>query len=368
MITGLKIRFPLIPRLVRRVSRPHRRLRARQTLAHQSAFAGVLLERLAQEGQLDPVGRTLSIASTVLTRSDVVVAMLADRATGQVRATLKLPLTPDAEWSLARHRHVIMTLHDLPELRPFCSLVPKAIAWGSHAGHPYFVETALQGRPASDLVDQIGLLSDVQQSAARALLLLHTATARRSVIDEATFQRLAGADLQWLTQLAGSWPSSALLLRKLEQLERLLRDRLLGRELPLAWIHGDFWLGNLLVQGPREPLTGVIDWDRAAPQEIPLHDVFHLLVYTRKLVRNSEPGEEVVDYLLPAAFGRQERTLVDTAIAALDLPDSADFLSAMALLYWLRGAAVNLTRYPAFRTDGKWLSKNAFLVLKRGIT
>jgi len=49
------------------------------------------------------------------------------------------------------------------------------------------------------------------------------------------------------------------------------------------------------------------------------------------------------------------------------LPTSGEFFQAITLLYWLRFAATNLSRYPAFQRDSRWLKNNVFLVLKRGI-
>jgi hypothetical protein len=82
--------------------------------------------------------------------------------------------------------------------------------------------------------------------------------------------------------------------------------------------------------------------------------------------RRTELGEEIVSYLLPAAFDKYERTIIKEAMDQLDLPKSPQFFQAITLLYWLRVAAANLSRYPAFQSDSRWLRDNVFLVLKRG--
>jgi len=187
------------------------------------------------------------------------------------------------------------------------------------------------------------------------------------MIDEARFARLAGDDLAFLRRLVVGWPEAVLLRQKLNQLEQLLHSQIAGRELAFSWTHGDFWPGNLLVQPATGVIGGVVDWDRASAEQLPLHDLLHLLAYTRKLQRRSELGEEIVSYLLPAAFDKYERALLKTAIEQLELPTSADFFRAVSLLYWLRFATTNLSRYPAFQRDSRWLKHNVFLVLKRGI-
>jgi aminoglycoside phosphotransferase (APT) family kinase protein len=365
-MSELALHNTFIQRLVRRVRKPWTRYVARKELAGQTEFAEQLVAQLAREGQLGPAGLSARVMSTVRTRSDVIVALVAAGAEAEPRLVLKLPLTPDAERSTIGHRQVVVTLHQIPELRSFCAFVPRAIAWGEQQGRPYYVETALPGVAATDLVRRQAEPVILRQDAARLIRQLHIATLRRQVVDETLFARLVGEELELLRQLAGGWPEAALLRQKLEQLEDLLRQQLAGRELPFSWTHGDFWPGNLLLQPEAASITGIVDWDRAAADQMPLHDLLHLLAYTRKLQRRSELGEEIVAFLLPAAFDRYERSLVKEALDQLDLPANIEFFRAITLLYWLRFAAANLSRYPTFRSDARWLKDNVFLVLKRG--
>src|SRR5215212_5158731 len=106
----------LIQRVMRRVSKPWTRHIARKELGRQAAFAEQLLAQLAHDGQLGPDSDALHITSTVLTRSDVVVAIIGARGQDAPRLVLKLPLTPDAERSTADHRQVVIALHELPDL------------------------------------------------------------------------------------------------------------------------------------------------------------------------------------------------------------------------------------------------------------
>jgi Ser/Thr protein kinase RdoA (MazF antagonist) len=357
----------LLQRVLRRVRKPWTRRIAREELHRQSVFAEQLLAQLARDGQLGPDAESLQITSTVLTRSDVVVALIGARGQAAPRLVLKLPLTPDAQRSTADHRQVVSILHDLPALHAFRAFVPRAVAWGDLQDRPYYVETALPGVGAADLVRRQVEPASMMQDAAHLIGQLHLGTLRHRMVDEALFTRLAGDDLALLRQLVVGWPESVLLRQKLNQLEQLVQSQVAGRELPFAWTHGDFWPGNLLIQPADGVIGGVVDWDRASAEGMPLHDLLHLLAYSRKLQRRSELGEEIVSYLLPAAFGKYERALIKAAIEQLELPTSVDFFRAITLLYWLRFAATNLSRYPAFQRDSRWLKNNVFLVLKRGI-
>lgn len=357
----------LIQRVIRRVRKPWTRHVARKELGRQTALAEQILAQLARDGQLGPDAESLRITSTVLTRSDVLVALIGAPTQAEARLVLKLPLTPDAERSTSDHRQVVVTLHELPALHAFCAFVPRAVAWGDFQGHPYYLETALPGIGAADLVRGHAEPASMLQDAARLIGQLHLGTLQRRIVDDALFARLAGDDLAVLRRLAVGWPEAALMRQKLDQLEARLRSQIAGRELPFSWTHGDFWPGNLLVQPASGVLGGVVDWDRASADQIPLHDLLHLLAYTRKLQRRSELGDEIVSYLLPAAFDKYARSLVKEAIEQLKLPTSGEFFQAITLLYWLRFAATNLSRYPAFQRDSRWLKNNVFLVLKRGI-
>src|SRR5215207_6859984 len=69
----------LIQRVLRRVRKPWTRHVAREELGRQAVFADQLLAQLARDGRLGADAEALQITSTVLTRSDVVVALIGVR-------------------------------------------------------------------------------------------------------------------------------------------------------------------------------------------------------------------------------------------------------------------------------------------------
>jgi hypothetical protein len=240
-------------------------------------------------------------------------------------------------------------------------LVPKTLLWGVYEGHAYHVETALTGYTATENP----LL--VKLSAVESILQLHRITGRQETIDDVLFRRLAGDALVFLSRLAERWPDTQALRARILRAGDRLRRCLLGRSVPLSWIHGDFWAGNLLCTRESGAVSGIVDWDRGASAELPLHDVFHLITYARARERGTALGEEIVACLLPNELDYEDRGLIGRAIERLELPRDPAFLHGAALLYWLRFAISNLTRYPKRRTDGAWLRKNVFLVLEEGL-
>lgn len=355
-----------IQRLLQRVQRPWWRMLERRALERSGALAGRLLAELARNGQGELATQQAHVLASLITRSDVVVLMLGDAVDGVVSSVLKLPLSPDAERSTALHRQVVTTLQSMPMLRSFGALVPRALAWGEFEAQSYYLETAIAGTSASDLVRQRAEPATFKHDAARAIRQLHVGTAQRRVVDTDAFARLAGDDLATLYQLSAGWPEPARMRDALQSIEALLRRKLIGLDLPFGWVHGDYWPGNILVRADGG-IGGVIDWDRAAPNQLPLLDILHLFAYVRKMQQRTELGDEIVGYLLPAAFDPAERALIDETLAQYSLPADRDFWRAATFLYWLRFAAANLTRYPRLKSDTFWLSKNVLSVLKRGI-
>jgi len=367
-MTDLSLRSTRFHRLLRRVQRPWAQYVERKALGRDTEFAGQLLDMLRHDGQVDFGGATPRVVRAVRTRSDVIVMLIGSTTSSEPAMVLKLPLSREAEQSTAAHRKVVLALHQTPNLEPFCALVPKSLAWGEYHGRPYYLETALAGEVAGDLVRRRSEPATLLADAARTIGLLHRATAQLEIVDEALFERIAGDDLNLLRSLTPHWPEAQALVRKLNACEALLREAFVGRSLPFAWAHGDYWPGNILISRSSGALSGIVDWDRASAQQLPALDILHLLAYTRKMRRHTELGEEVVGYLLPAALSPAERALIEEAFDRLGLPRDADFFKASALLYWLRFAATNLSRYPAFQSDRIWMRDNVFLVLKRGLS
>jgi SAM-dependent methyltransferase len=96
---------------------------------------------------------------------------------------------------------------------------------------------------------------------------LQAASARQVTVDDALLARkLQPLAAEGLAATGADPRVAALLDRSLEAAARLR-----GTALPLVVCHGDYWAGNVLVAGDR--VRGVIDWERAALDELPLWDL-----------------------------------------------------------------------------------------------
>ena len=83
-----------------------------------------------------------------------------------------------------------------------------------------------------------------------------------------TFDRFVGAVFDRYRQEVGWSAVEEELMEALTERARRLR----GALLPLTGVHGDFWMGNLFVDGPA--LGGVVDWELAQAVGHPLTDLY----------------------------------------------------------------------------------------------
>jgi SAM-dependent methyltransferase len=98
-------------------------------------------------------------------------------------------------------------------------------------------------------------------------LELQAASARQVTVDDALLAgKLEPLAAEGLAAMDGDARVGALLDRCLEAASGLR-----GTALPLVVCHGDYWAGNVMVAGGR--VRGVIDWERAALDELPLWDL-----------------------------------------------------------------------------------------------
>ena len=137
-----------------------------------------------------------------------------------------------------------------------------------------------------------------------------------------------------------------------------LEERLAG--IPRGFAHGDFWAGNLLVEGGR--LAGVVDWDFAGPGRLPLLDLLGLRLGAVRVGRRLSFGRALVEHLLPwARSGGDERTRA--YCDAVGAPQAAGRLEDFVAALWLDTLARDLRTYADIGRRRGWAVENVRLVL-----
>jgi hypothetical protein len=270
---------------------------------------------------------------------------------------VKLALTAGAAAGLEREGRALAALHADARLEGWRPLVPRRLATGALSGRCYAIDSAVPDAPALTVSGDATVLAAVQEGAAEAIGVLHRRTAASVVAGDVLVGQWVHAPAAMLAEHGG--PRSARVLRELaDGLGRALQ----GRTLTAGWVHGDFWPGNLLVR-PDGGLSGIVDWDAAGPRELPLHDVLHLLLYTRRLLGGEELGEVILGQLREPRWSARERRVLRAHGGAAD-----EVLSERdgVLLYWLRHAAGHTRQQAGSRSPGYrvWRRRNVDRVLE----
>ena len=237
----------------------------------------------------------------------------------------------------------------LEELRSTraAELDPSCISWPIASGRSGLADWALEQRlpgtrpqpilPARVLADCLDFLAALHTSGPRG-------ARSRTPIDDAKL----------IAAVCDEERSSAV-MRVAEGLAAEVVD------LPRGFAHGDFFRGNLLVDGGR--LAGVVDWDAAGPGRLPFLDLLHLRHMSKHRPPDRDWGLTVVRGLLPwARAGGDE--LTRGFCRRLGVQPSPALLEALAVAYWLERLGYQLSTY-ADRTERPvWLERNVDEVLR----
>lgn len=167
-------------------------------------------------------------------------------------------------------------VHALPSFAPrLKSLVPRTLGRFEREGAVVFVEPLLSGVLAWKLAPGGGAAQRTKREAIEFIDALGRCTGALTEIDEATFQRLIGADLD---AVRGAFPTLSGARGAINRIREHLRSRLVGAKAEIVWGHGDFGFGNLLADAVTGELQGVIDWDTHVVAELAGVDQANLLL------------------------------------------------------------------------------------------
>ncbi|MFR9776600.1 phosphotransferase family protein [Micromonospora sp. MS34] len=294
--------------------------------------------------------------TVTFTGTSVAVATVRGHGTGG-RYMVKVPWTARAADGLRRQAGVLDQLRTNPGLPGLRLLLPHCVAQGEVEGRYYCVETALRGAPANGMMLRRTRRAALLASAGRAIRDLHHATRERTLLDRTAVAQWVDDPLRRLAEFAATHPRRGRLVDTVHRLREELVVALVGRTVHTCWIHGDFWPGNLLASTPDGQVTGIVDWDQAAPRQLPLHDLLHLHVLARRLARGDELGEIVVQALRCGI----DRTLDVPADEAAGWLDGIPPRPAL-LLYWLRHILLFIDS-EGDHDDPRWIRGNVERVL-----
>ena len=316
--------------------------------------AGVAPRVLAGlEGAPERAWRTEAVTWT---GTSVVVAVVVHRSHNR-RLVLKIPATVEGSVSLKRQVRALSAIADDPRLQDWEAALPWTVREGEVAGRYYCVEEAVPGEQTARLMMRNGHASALLGASARLIDGLHSRTMLEMPVDDADIEAWVDRPLRRLERFALARRRRDELLWGVDRLRDNLVASFRGRAVRRSWVHGDFWPGNVLALSGSGRITGIVDWDQAEPQQLRLHDLFHLHLYARRLRHGEELGDIVVGALtagLPKIIG--------IPASVVDAWTDGVAWRAGLLLYWLRHVTLFLDS-DGHRDNRYWLRNNVEKVL-----
>ena len=282
-----------------------------------------------------------------------IAVVKAGRVAGETEIVVKVATAARVGAQLRRHWGAARALRADPRLAAWGQFVPEVLATGETDGMCYVVERAFSGVPATTWLGDEARRGEVLKDGLSTIAGLHRLTSDTTVVDDDTLERWLTIPLNGLRRLGRPW-------RGLERIGGELREFLSGRSVEVSWIHGDYWPGNVLVDEASLSLRGVVDWECAADGELPAHDVFHFVLFTRSMLDRTDLGLLVRDLLRGRASTGPEREQLEQAVPHGD----PEWFRTVLLLYWLRHLAAHLSQPATGTNRWVWARRNVTPVLR----
>jgi hypothetical protein len=180
---------------------------------------------------------------------------------------VKIPLTATAEAAVEHESRMLVEMRRMP-LGALATTIPRYVASLPVDGRKALVSSAVEGSPMT--VQYHRWRHTASPRAVRADLAM--AGAWLAAFQDASARRVV--PLTWADEIgaaiAGRWDGHVAAGPALARVEAV-GQHLTGLSSPLTAVHGDYWLGNLLVRDGS--VAGVVDWEAAAVSGWPLRDL-----------------------------------------------------------------------------------------------
>ena len=278
----------------------------------------------------------------------------AARAAGRPPVAMaKLPGTRVGVTSQQREGRALNALAAEPAVGDFTRFLPLRMTDGYVGDQPFVLERAMPGIAADTVPDGGRVAASVTVGAALAIGVLHASHGPSRRGRCGTAPALGGCRVDILARATRRREA-------LDGLRRRLHAAWAGREVEVGWVHGDFWLGNVMVDPATGVAAGIIDWEWAARDELPAQDLVYACVHARMRASGGELGDVVAEMLQRLVWDDAELALHRAAHAPVGSAIDPDVL----LLVWLRQVAANLVQSPGLAHNLLWVLRNVASVLR----
>ena len=269
-------------------------------------------------------------------------------------AVVKVARGRYGEWSLRQDLSIRSRIEDDPVVQGWAHLVAST-RWSGDVDNRYVVvEDRLPGSSLDSNTGDDSTLDRVTEQ----LYEVHSSTSHTVVADGNRLMTWLCGPAITVSGLLERWGHGGLAQRVRSWASRTA-DELRGRSTRVCLVHGDLWLGNVL--GRNGDVTGLIDWDQAAPHDAALHDIVHFTFYPAAWERQLDLGlivrEALVTDLGEGALGKVLRQRgFDQSCEDIGL-EARDALT----WYWLRHTA-RMSAEPGHANNPRWVARNVVAV------
>lgn len=244
---------------------------------------------------------------------------------GGTEVIIKIPLTNEAHENLRRNQEALELLSEKlgGQIR---DIVPKFILRIDRGPTSGFVESRLRGNSAQKFLLRTSVVERISNQAIKLILEVHNCKPWKVSKKPGIVQDVYGAAVERLQ-----------VYMRLENKEddfNVVKDFVINaiekKAPPLLLSHGDFWLGNVLVNHDMA-VTGIIDWGSFVSDGLPLLDLCELLLEGEHLRSGRRLDEVYSAYLSNSEFPCQEE--LDSYLRRFSL--GREDIGAYLILHWI---------------------------------
>lgn len=232
----------------------------------------------------------------------------------------------------------------------FCA--PRFYGSGVVCGQEYYVESKIVGEGMNPKDKRIEAFL---RKAADLICEFHNNTAKNILIDKIAFKRLFGREFSRLSPRL-----NAQYREKLAHMETRLAQDTVGTEFKTVWMHGDFKIENILMDGGITKISGIIDWDLSRNWGFPLVDIFYLLFNNQSELTGKSVLRIFLNRLSSDDFTGHEKDIIKNYLVKMNL--SCAYIAPMLVMFFLHHVT---QRYGQMFTDNpsfkdKWLRDEVY--------
>jgi len=138
---------------------------------------------------------------------------------------------------------------------------------------------------------------------------------------------------------------------KMDRMVAHLSARLLEREFPFVFMHGDYKLEHILFRRDLSGIAGVIDWDLGCEQGVPLLDVLNLIFFHRANVSRKPCHVLLKEFMRACSFSPAEQRVLKAYLSSVRM-DTEGKAGVFLALFWLY--YVSMRAMPCLWNSVEW--------------